>query len=151
MRPRLCVWSLIVALSACAPNRPETPLAQTGHGSLPPGAAELEAVCGHTFRRPLAVQSVGHERMRKVIAEQVTRHSSDMQAAETFAKAFGFISTDTTVTTSASVDLIVEQIVGIYVPEDHSIYLRDGHHDDARMTQSIVLHEMTHALQSDTF
>jgi hypothetical protein len=150
---RLAPITLVLA-SACAAPRPAPPQllrSAPAKVDLPAGAHEIEAVRGHAFRRDLPIHEVTRGGMRAVIARRYAKMPRVDDEATAFAQAFGFAQDGATVTRSASIRLHAEQLVGLYVPEERSVYVRARAGGATSVDPSDVLHEIAHALQDDVF
>ena len=102
------------------------------------------------LRTPLKKTLRSREEIRAYVLRQMMedKNATERYAAEQSAKAFGLIPRDLRLEPFL-LDLLTEQIAGLYDPQAHEFYIADWIPvEDQRM---VMAHELTHALQDQHF
>lgn len=102
------------------------------------------------LRAPLKKTLRSREEIRAYVLRQMKedKTAKERHAAEQSAKAFGLVPKDFQME-AFLVDLLTEQIAGLYDPESHEFYIADWIPvEDQRM---VMAHELTHALEDQHF
>ena len=150
----LSAFSLGCAGLAAAQNAPEKP-------SLPPTAADFSAAADQVLKQMSEITGLEQKspvkkslRSRKDIRAYVIREMDDEKnpaqryAEKRSAEAFGLIPKNFDLD-NFLVDLLTEQIAGLYDPKAGEFYIADWIPlEDQRM---VMAHELTHALQDQHF
>jgi hypothetical protein len=112
--------------------------------------AETSKLRGLAILRPVASRALSRAEIeRKVLAiaaEQTT--ADELRAAELAIKRLGLAPADFDLQ-ATQVQLLTEQIAGLYDPATREFYLADW--IDATLQQPVIVHELTHALQDQHF
>jgi len=112
--------------------------------------AQMSEITGLALRSPLKKSLRSREQIRAHIIEEM---NDDKDAAERYAgarsaEAFGLLPKGFDLD-SFMIDLLTEQIAGLYDPKAHEFYVADWIHiEDQRM---VMAHELTHALEDQHF
>ena len=111
---------------------------------------EMSEITGWKLKSPLKKSIRTREQIHAYILEQMDdeKDAKERYASERSAEAFGLLPKDFNLD-SFIVDLLTEQIAGLYDPKKHEFYIADWiQPDEQRMVMS---HELTHALQDQYF
>jgi hypothetical protein len=112
--------------------------------------AQMSEITGLALRSPLKKSLRSREQIRSHIIQEM---NDDKDAAERYAgarsaEAFGLLPKGFDLD-SFMIDLLTEQIAGLYDPKAHEFYVADWIHiEDQRM---VMAHELTHALEDQHF
>jgi hypothetical protein len=112
--------------------------------------AQMSEITGLALRTPLKKSLRSREQIRAHIIQEM---NDDKDAAERYAgarsaEAFGLLPKGFDLD-SFMIDLLTEQIAGLYDPKAHEFYVADWIHiEDQRM---VMAHELTHALEDQHF
>jgi hypothetical protein len=112
--------------------------------------AQMSEITGLALRSPLKKSLRSREQIRAHIIQEM---NDDKDAAERYAgarsaEAFGLLPKGFDLD-SFMIDLLTEQIAGLYDPKAHEFYVADWIHiEDQRM---VMAHELTHALEDQHF
>jgi len=112
--------------------------------------AQMSEITGLALRTPLKKSLRSREQIRAHIIKEM---NDDKDAAERYAgarsaEAFGLLPKGFDLD-SFMIDLLTEQIAGLYDPKAHEFYVADWIHiEDQRM---VMAHELTHALEDQHF
>ena len=150
-----------VLLLALAPARPQqaapAPPASTGGASNPEFLAtadevlhDMSQITGWTLKEPLKKSIRSREQIRAYVLAQMDneKDAKERYASARSAEAFGLIPKGFNLD-AFLVDLLTEQIAGLYDPKAHEFYIADWiAPDEQRMVMS---HELTHALMDQQF
>jgi hypothetical protein len=135
-----------------APAKPGTPFGDKT-GSLAAAdevLAQVSALTKLSVRSPLKKSLRSREEIRAYVLRRMKEDKSkeERYAAERTAVAFGLVPKDFQMEPFL-IDLLTEQIAGLYDPEGHEFYIADWIPlEEQRM---VMAHEMTHALQDQHF
>ena len=157
----LAILGLVVgACSADAGQQASAPAATANSGDKPSSAdfaaaadevlAQMSQITGLDLRSPLKKSLRSRAEIRAHIIQEM---NDDKDAAERYAgarsaEAFGLLPKGFDLD-SFMVDLLTEQIAGLYDPKAHEFYVADWIPiDDQRM---VMAHELTHALEDQHF
>jgi len=124
--------------------------------------AEMKAVeklRGLTFARPVVSKTITREELPKVLRVQMEKslpYSADDYAL--ILRALQLVDDDTTDLVGKMLDLYESQVLAFYDPLTHTYFAIDrlptaaaGIADSEMLRQSVVIHELTHALQDQRF
>jgi hypothetical protein len=157
----LSAFSVLACLLAVAPARSQ----QAASAPSPPSAGstnpeflatadevlnEMSEITGWRLKSPLKKTIRTREEIHAYILAEMDdeKDAKERYASACSAKAFGLIPKDFNLD-SFLVDLLTEQIAGLYDPKKHEFYIADWiQPDEQRMVMS---HELTHALQDQYF
>jgi len=157
----LAIFGLVVAVCSAAVGQQATaPPATTNAGEKPASAdfaaaadevlAQMSQITGLDLRSPLKKSLRSRAEIRAHIIQEM---NDDKDAAERYAgarsaEAFGLLPKGFDLD-SFMVDLLTEQIAGLYDPKAHEFYVAEWIPiDDQRM---VMAHELTHALEDQHF
>jgi hypothetical protein len=142
------------AQQTTAPATPASPTGKSGAADFAAAAdevlAEMSEITGLALRSPLKKSLRSREEIRAHVMQEM---NEDKDAAERYAgarsaEAFGLLPKGFDLD-SFMVDLLSEQIAGLYDPKAHEFYVADWIPvDDQRM---VMAHELTHALEDQHF
>jgi hypothetical protein len=153
----LCgVW--LLAIAPALPQQAATaPPASSGGASNPEFLAtadevqhDMSQITGWTLKEPLKKSIRSREEIRAYVLAQMDneKDAKERYASARSAEAFGLISKGFDLDRFL-VDLLTEQIAGLYDPKAHEFYIADWiAPDEQRMVMS---HELTHALMDQQF
>jgi hypothetical protein len=111
---------------------------------------EMSQITGWELKTPLKKSIRSREEIRAYVLKQMDeeKDAKERYASARSAEAFGLIPKDFNLD-SYLVDLLTEQIAGLYDPKAHEFYIADWiPADEQRMVMS---HELTHALEDQHF
>ena len=111
---------------------------------------EMSEITGWTLKSPLKKSIRTREEIHAYILKEMDdeKDAKERYASERSAEAFGLLPKNFNLD-SFLVDLLTEQIAGLYDPKQHEFYIADWiQPDEQRMVMS---HELTHALQDQYF
>jgi len=111
---------------------------------------EMSRITGWELKTPLKKSLRSREEIRAYVLRQMDdeKDTKERYASARSAEAFGLIPKDFNLDTFM-VDLLTEQIAGLYDPKAHEFYIADWiPADEQRMVMS---HELTHALEDQHF
>jgi len=162
--PRLCrplLVAIAVLLFAMAPACPQqaapAPPATEGGSSNPEFLAtadevlhDMSTITGWKLKEPLKKSIRSREEIRAYVLAQMDneKDAKERYASARSAEAFGLIPKGFNLD-AFLVDLLTEQIAGLYDPKAHEFYIADWiAPDEQRMVMS---HELTHALMDQQF
>ena len=155
---RLVLSILFLVLPGLSAQQPSVPVAPPAGPSSPADFAQaadevlhdMSEITGLSLRTPLKKTLRSREEIRAYVIRQmnedkdVAQRYADARAAE----AFGLLPKNFDVD-SFMVDLLTEQIAGLYDPKAHEFYIANWIPlEDQRM---VMAHELTHALQDQHF
>jgi hypothetical protein len=112
--------------------------------------AEMSEITGWKLKSPLKKSIRSRQEIHDYVIHQMNddKDAKERYASARSAEAFGLIPKDFDLD-HFMVDLLTEQIAGLYDPEIHEFYIADWiSPDDQRMVMS---HELTHALQDQSY
>ncbi len=142
------------AQQATAPATPPSPTGKTNAADFAVAAdevlAQMSQITGLPLRTPLKKSLRSRQEIRAHIIQEM---NEDKDAAERYAgtrsaEAFGLLPKGFDLD-SFMIDLLTEQIAGLYDPKAHEFYVADWIPvDDQRM---VMAHELTHALEDQHF
>ena len=142
------------AQQTTAPATPASPTGKSGAADFAAAAdevlAQMSGITGLALRSPLKKSLRSREEIRAHLIQEM---NEDKGAAERYAgarsaEAFGLLPKGFDLD-SFMVDLLAEQIAGLYDPKAHEFYVADWIPiDDQRM---VMAHELTHALEDQHF
>jgi hypothetical protein len=148
---------LLTVHPACAQQATTAPPAAPATKSNPEFLAmadevlhEMSAITGWELKSPLKKSIRSREEIRAYVLREMDeeKDAKERYASKRSAEAFGLIPRGFDLDTFM-VDLLTEQIAGLYDPKAHEFYIADWiAPDDQRMVMS---HELTHALQDQQF
>lgn len=146
--------SFTLAQQTTAPSIPPTATAKSSAADFAVAADEvlqqMSQITGLSLRTPLKKSLRSREEIRAHIIQEM---KEDKDAAERYAgarsaEAFGLLPKGFDLD-SFMIDLLTEQIAGLYDPKAHEFYVADWIPiDDQRM---VMAHELTHALEDQHF
>jgi hypothetical protein len=154
-------WSVFpgpaTAQQAVSPPPPASSGADSNESNSPDFLAavdeviqEMGEITGWKIKSPLKKSIRSREQIRAYVLEQMNdeKDAKDRYASARTAEAFGLVPKGFNLD-SFLVDLLTEQIAGLYDPKAHEFYIADWiPADEQRMVMS---HELTHALQDQYF
>lgn len=111
---------------------------------------EMSQITGWSIKTPLKKSIRSREDIRAYVLRQMDneKDAKERYASARSAEAFGLIPKDFSLDTFL-VDLLTEQIAGLYDPKAHEFYIADWiPADEQRM---VMAHELTHALEDQHF
>src|ERR1700676_3911758 len=111
---------------------------------------EMSEITGYKLKTPLKKTLRSREEIHAYVVRQMDdqKDASERYASARSAEAFGLIPKGFKLD-AFLVDLLTEQIAGLYDPKSHEFYIADWIAlDDQRM---VMAHELTHALQDQYF
>ena len=111
---------------------------------------EMSEITGWKLKSPLKKSMRSREEIHAYVLRQMDdeKDAKERYASKRSAEAFGLIPKGFDLD-SFMVDLLTEQIAGLYDPKDHEFYIADWiAPEDQRMVMS---HELTHALEDQHF
>jgi hypothetical protein len=142
------------AQQTTAPANPPSPTAKANAADFAVAAdevlAQMSQITGLPLRTPLKKSLRSRQEIRAHIIQEM---NDDKDAAERYAgarsaEAFGLLPKGFDLD-SFMIDLLTEQIAGLYDPKAHEFYVADWIPvDDQRM---VMAHELTHALEDQHF
>ncbi len=137
--------------SAAAP--PSTPPAKSNADFLAMADEvlhEMSAITGWDLKSPLKKSIRSREQIRAYVLRQMDddKDAKERYASKRSAEAFGLIPKGFDLD-SFMVDLLTEQIAGLYDPKAHEFYIADWIAPDDQRT--VMAHELTHALEDQHF
>ena len=165
MKPRLRVLYLFLALLAVAVCEPTSLWSQQASPAPPPQASgttpeflvttdevlnEMSELTGWKLKTPLKKSIRSRAEIREYVLKQMDdlKDAKERYASQRSGEAFGLLPKNFDLD-SFLVDLLTEQIAGLYDPKTHEFYIADWiAPDEQRMVMS---HELTHALQDQYF
>jgi hypothetical protein len=112
--------------------------------------ADLTAIAGLRFERPVPVKRIGRDELRRFLDRQIQKSvkPKDLRAEELALKMFGLIPRDYSLR-SATLDLLTEQAAAFYDYRRKKMFLLDNNSDpEARIA---LAHELAHALADQHF
>jgi len=157
--------TLLLSLFACfaaacpasAPQTPGSPAAVGAESNSPEFLAavdevikDMSEITGWQLKSPLKKSIRSREQIRAYVLQQMNeeKDAKERYASARTAEAFGLLPKGFDLD-SFLVDLLTEQIAGLYDPKAHEFYIADWiAPDEQRMVMS---HELTHALQDQYF
>jgi hypothetical protein len=161
VRSCLQVGTILFAISCTAPSA----WSQQASPSPPPSApattpeflatadevlSEMSELTGWRLKTPLKKSIRSRAEIREYVLRQMDdeKDAKERYASERSGEAFGLLPNNFNLD-SFLVDLLTEQIAGLYDPKTHEFYIADWiAPDEQRMVMS---HELTHALQDQYF
>ena len=160
---RLAVVLLLTAFSLCPLHPARAQQATTAPPAAPPARnnpeflamadevlREMSAITGWELKSPLKKSIRSREEIHAYVLREMDddKDAKERYASKRSAEAFGLIPRGFDLD-AFMVDLLTEQIAGLYDPKAHEFYIADWiAPDDQRMVMS---HELTHALQDQQF
>ncbi len=159
--PFRAAFALSFLLSFCAPSRaqeaaipsPNPPTAKNNAEFLATAdevLQEMSEITGWKLKSPLKKSIRSREDIHAYVLQQMNddKDAKERYASTRTAEAFGLIPKGFNLE-SFLVDLLTEQIAGLYDPKAHEFYIADWiAPDEQRMVMS---HELTHALEDQHF
>ncbi len=114
--------------------------------------AQMSEITGLALRSPLKKSLRSREQIRAHIIKEM---NDDKDAAERYAgarsaEAFGLLPKGFDLD-SFMIDLLTEQIAGLYDPKAHEFYVADWIPVDDDQQRVVMAHELTHALEDQHF
>lgn len=158
---QVCICLLFACLAGISPAWPQqaapAPAGPTGGSANPEFLAtadevmnEMSEITGWKVKSPLKKTIRTREEIHAYILAEMDdeKDAKERYASTRSAEAFGLIPKNFNLD-SFMVDLLTEQIAGLYDPKKHEFYIADWiQPDEQRMVMS---HELTHALQDQYF
>jgi hypothetical protein len=148
------VASFSFAQQTTAPSTPPTPTAKPSAADFSTAAdevlAQMSQITGLALRSPLKKSLRSREEIRAHVVQEMKedKNAAERYAGARSAEAFGLLPKGFDLD-SFMVDLLTEQIAGLYDPKAHEFYVADWIPiDDQRM---VMAHELTHALEDQHF
>ncbi len=152
-----CLVSIAPAWPQQAATTPSSPSAPSTASNNPEFLAtvdevlkDMSEITGWQLKSPLKKSIRSREEIHAYVLEQMNdeKDAKERYASSRSAEAFGLIPKGFNLE-SFLVDLLTEQIAGLYDPKAHEFYIADWiAPDEQRMVMS---HELTHALQDQYF
>jgi hypothetical protein len=149
--------ALLATSPACPHQTPETTSPRSTVGSNPEFLAltdevlkDMSEITGMKLKTPLKRSIRSRQEIRAYVLAQMNdeKDAKERYASGRSAEIFGLIPKNFNLETFL-VDLLTEQIAGLYDPKAHEFYIADWiPADEQRMVMS---HELTHALQDQYF
>ncbi len=143
---RRLVVAAVVITAACRREGPE----KAQHGPYADRVAEdvplIEKSVGVSFKRPPKLEVKSRDQVRAFVLAQLDDSATQRELAgkEAAYKVLGLIP-DTMNVRKLFVDLLTEQILGIYDPKTKVLYVMNGAPDE--IVSITIYHELVHALQ----
>jgi len=148
------VASFSSAQQTTAPVTPPSPAGKPGAADFAAAAdevlAQMSEITGLALRSPLKKSLRSREEIRAHVIQEMNedKNTAERYAGARSAEAFGLLPKGFDLD-SFMVDLLTEQIAGLYDPKAHEFYVADWIPiDDQRM---VMAHELTHALEDQHF
>src|SRR5882762_8509679 len=144
------------AQQTTAPSTPPNPTGKSGAADFAAAAdevlAQMSEITGLALRSPLKKSLRSREQIRAHIIQEM---NDDKDAAERYAgarsaEAFGLLPKGFDLD-SFMIDLLTEQIAGLYDPKAHEFYVADWIPVDDDQQRVVMAHELTHALEDQHF
>src|SRR5438270_1467721 len=163
--PKLLAGLLIVALAAVfaalsfaqqdsVPAKPSKPDDKANNLDFAAAAdevlSEMSQITGLAARGPLKKTLRSRQQIREHVVQEMNedKDKAERYAGARSAEAFGLLPKGFDLD-SFMIDLLTEQIAGLYDPKAHEFYVADWIHiEDQRM---VMAHELTHALEDQHF
>ena len=151
----LCA-SRTFAQQAAAPATTATPASKADAADFDAASdevlAQMSEITGLALRSPLKKSLRSREQIRAHIIKEM---NDDKDAAERYAgarsaEAFGLLPKGFDLD-SFMIDLLTEQIAGLYDPKAHEFYVADWIPVDDDQQRVVMAHELTHALEDQHF
>jgi hypothetical protein len=153
--------TLVLSLAPSSPAQPATPAPASPAPSVGTSnpeflatadevVKEMSQITGWSIKTPLKKSIRSREDIHAYILHQMDdeKDAKERYASARSAEAFGLIPKDFNLDTFL-VDLLTEQIAGLYDPKAHEFYIADWiPADEQRM---VMAHELTHALEDQHF
>src|ERR1700730_5792362 len=146
--------ALLDAQQASAPARPGAPSAAATNAEFAAAADEvlqqMSEITGLKLRTPLKKSLRSREQIRAYVINEMNedKDPAERYAGQRSAEAFGLLPKGFNLDTFM-VDLLTEQIAGLYDPKTHEFYVADW--IPAADQKMVMAHELTHALQDQHF
>jgi hypothetical protein len=156
----LLAWMLLLgaalldAQQATAPAGPGAPSAAATNAEFAAAADEvlqqMSEITGLKLRTPLKKSLRSREQIRAYVINEMNedKDPAERYAGQRSAEAFGLLPKGFNLDTFM-VDLLTEQIAGLYDPKTHEFYVADW--IPAADQKMVMAHELTHALQDQHF
>src|ERR1700730_3497675 len=111
---------------------------------------QMSEITGLQLRAPLKKSLRSREQIRAYVVEEMNddKNPAERYAGQRSAEAFGLLPKGFNLD-SFMVDLLTEQIAGLYDPKAHEFYVADW--IPAADQKMVMAHELTHALQDQHF
>lgn len=148
---------LVASVSACPQQATPAPAASAGGASNPEFLAtadevlhDMSEITGWKLKAPLKKSIRSRDEIRAYILAQMDdeKDAKERYASARSAEAFGLLPKGFNLD-AFLVDLLTEQIAGLYDPKAHEFYIADWiAPDEQRM---VMAHELTHALMDQKF
>jgi len=142
------------AQQTTAPATPPSPTSNSSAADFASAAdevlAQMSEITGLALRSPLKKSLRSREEIRAHVIQEMNedKDTAERYAGARSAEAFGLLPKGFDLD-SFMVDLLTEQIAGLYDPKAHEFYVADWIPiDDQRM---VMAHELTHALEDQHF
>jgi hypothetical protein len=145
--------SVLEAQQVAAPSQPGSSTA-AANADFAAAADEvlqqMSEITGLTLRAPLKKSLRSREQIRAYVIEEMNddKNPAERYAGQRSAEAFGLLPKGFNLD-SFMVDLLTEQIAGLYDPKAHEFYVADW--IPAPDQKMVMAHELTHALQDQHF
>lgn len=144
MRRMVPVACAALLVTACG-DRPSVVYEGPYAGDVRDAMATIERVTGIQFTSPPRVETRKREELRAILEHEFDdKQGAALPLQETALRLMGLIPNSTELR-SLLLDLLVEQVMGFYLPADSTLYLIDDAPAQAR--EFLITHELVHALQ----
>jgi hypothetical protein len=112
--------------------------------------ADLSAITGLRFNRPVPIKRIGRDELRRTLDRQIQKSvkPADLRAEELALKMFGLVPQDYSLR-SATVDLLTEQAAAFYDYHKKKMFLLEGNSGPEERVS--LAHELAHALADQNF
>ena len=159
IRALILAWTWIAgagiaeAQQSTAPSKPPTSSAATNSdfaAAADEVLQQMSEITGLKPRSPLKKSLRSREQIRAYVIQEMNedKNSAERYAGQRSAEAFGLLPKGFNLD-SFMVDLLTEQIAGLYDPKAHEFYVADW--IPAADQKMVMAHELTHALQDQHF
>ena len=159
IRALILAWTWIAgagiaeAQQSTAPPKPPTSSAATNSdfaAAADEVLQQMSEITGLKPRSPLKKSLRSREQIRAYVIQEMNedKNSAERYAGQRSAEAFGLLPKGFNLD-SFMVDLLTEQIAGLYDPKAHEFYVADW--IPAADQKMVMAHELTHALQDQHF
>jgi hypothetical protein len=160
-----CIWAVLLAWTwmagtgiaeaqqSTAPAKPPASRAATNSDFAAAADEVLEQmseITGLKLRTPLKKSLRSREQIRAYVIQEMNedKNAAERYAGQRSAEAFGLLPKGFNLD-SFMIDLLTEQIAGLYDPKAHEFYVADW--IPAADQKMVMAHELTHALQDQHF
>ena len=144
MRRALLVVFAALALTSCG-AKPSVEYEGPYAGDVRDAIVRIERVTGLPFREAPRVATRQRSELRAILEREFEdKDGQNIELEQSALQVLGLIPNSVNLR-SLLLDLLVEQVMGFYIPTDSTLYLIDDAPAEAR--EFLILHELVHALQ----